>query len=312
MTNQGHVLITGATGGLGRRTALNLASRGFDLLIGGRRPDAVDAVCQEIRAKTGRDARPFVADLADLADVRRAVEVLKADEGLRLHGFVANAGINTLRDQRSKDGYELTFAVNVLSHQLLLLELADRLAAGARVVIVSSGVHDPDNRLARRFGIPMPDWIGTRALALPEEAPETHRTLDGRQRYSNSKLANVLQARALQRQLRESGGDVDVFAIDPGLMVDTDLAREIPAILRPILRVIGRLLTPFVDNMRLSPVAAGHVADLISDPKWSGTGFAYFDGDHRRPPSPDALRDDLRDELWRESVQLLKPAEAPI
>lgn len=308
---QRHVLITGATGGLGCKTALELARRGFDVLIGGRRPAAVEAVCQEIRRTTGRQAQPFLADLADLGAVQGAVDTLKTDKGLRLHGLVANAGMNSLKQRNSKDGYELIFAVNVLAHQLLFCELLDRMAEGARIVVLSSGVHDPENKLARRFGIPSPDWIGTRALALPEEAPKAYRTLDGRQRYSNSKLANILQAQGIQRVLRTQGQQVDVFAIDPGLMVDTELGRELPTPLKWVLRGVGQLLTPFVDNMRSSSVSARHVADLVTDPQWTGQGFAYFDGANMQAPSPDAQRDDLVDELWTETARLLKlPNEA--
>src|SRR5690606_21637890 len=101
-----------------------------------------------------------------------------------------------------------------------------------------------------------------RQLALPDEAEPSERLTDGRQRYSTSKLGNVLQARGLQARLRKQGRDIDVFAIDPGLMVDTDLGREIPAPLRGAIRVIGRIAMPFVDNMRLSPVSAGHITSL--------------------------------------------------
>ncbi|MEZ0472882.1 SDR family NAD(P)-dependent oxidoreductase [Luteimonas salinilitoris] len=294
------VLITGATGGLGRRTALELARRGRSVVVGGRRRDAVEGLCSEI-AQLGVEATPFVADLASLGDVRRALDDLG---DLPLHGVVANAGINTTRDQRSVDGYELTFAVNVLSHQLLLCRLAGQLVDQARVVIVASGVHLPENKLARRCGIPAPRWVGARSLAMPDEAPAERRLDNGRQRYSTSKLANVLQARGLQQRLRQLEKTADVFAIDPGLMVDTDLARELPAALRGVLRAVGRLATPFVDNMRLSPIAAGHVAALVEEPGWRGKGFGYLDGDLVVPPSKDAQRDELMEELWHDSVAL--------
>src|SRR5690606_19077332 len=97
---------------------------------------------------------------------------------------------------------------------------------GGRIVVVSSGVHEPDHKLARRAGMPAPRWVGIRKLALPDEAEPAERVSDWRQRYSTSKLGNVLQARGLQARLRAQGRQIDVFAIDPGLMVDTDLGRE--------------------------------------------------------------------------------------
>jgi protochlorophyllide reductase len=303
MASDAAVLVTGATGGLGRQTALALARRGRDVVLGGRRADAVDSLCREIESSTDATARPFVADLADLESVRQALAQLP---DAPLHGIVTNAGMQTRLDARSADGFELTFAVNVLAHQVILCALAGQVVGGGRVVVVSSGVHEPDHMLARRAGIPAPRWVGTRKLAVPDDAEPSERLADWRQRYSTSKLGNVLQARGLQARLRQQGRDIDVFAIDPGLMIDTRLAREIPAAARVVLRAIGRLVMPFVDNMRLSPVAAGHITSLVEDPQWHGEGFAYLDGDHVKPPSDDALDDALVDGFWRESAALIR------
>lgn len=310
----GAVLITGATGGLGRQTARALAARGRALILGGRRAGAVDALVDELQAEFGGPrARAFIADLADLAALRGAVDALEASLGpAGLHGLVTNAGITTVKDLRSAEGYELTFAVNVLAHQLILSRLAPRLRPGGRVVVVASGVHEPDNKLARRSGIPVPRWVGTRELAQIDAAEADARLPPGPLRYSTSKLGNVIQARALQRSLRARGAGVDVFAIDPGLMVDTDLARELPRPLMWVFRGVGRLLTPLVDNMRLSPVSAGHIAALIEDPEWSGRGFAYLDGDRVKAPSEDALREDLLEELWRDGHALIGLEPAPL
>ncbi len=294
------VLITGATGGLGRKSALALAEEGFHVIVGGRRLDAVESVIVEIESKAKGIASPFVADLSDLDQVQDAVESLG---DVRLTAFVANAGISLDRYQESAQGYELTFAVNVLSHQLLFNLLGDRIEN--RVVIVSSGVHDPDNKLARRSGVPAPRWVGADAAALPEQATGDMRIEDTRLRYSNSKLANVLQARELQRRFTLAGRGVDVFAIDPGLMVDTDFARSYPVGVRVPLRILGTIASPFVDNIRLSSTSTGHVARLVTDEKLFGSGFQYFDGEEARPPSPDAQRDDYAKELWKDANRLV-------
>ena len=309
MTMKPAFLITGATGGLGRQTALALARRDQPVIIGGRRMTAIDALRQEIEQETRVETRAFAADLADLKAVQTAVEDLA---GVPLAGIVANAGVTTSRDARTADGYELTFGVNVLAHQLLLVSLSDQVRDGGRIVVVSSGVHQPDNKLARRAGIPIPRWVGVHALARPDLAAEDALPV-GPQRYSTSKLANVLQARGLQAYLRQKGQDVDVFAIDPGLMVDTDLARDLPGPARVVFRAIGRAATPFVSNMRLSPVSAQQITALLCDDAWAGRGFAYLDGDHATPPSPDAQRDDLAIELWRDTNTLLglDPAAPP-
>lgn len=295
------VLVTGATGGLGRRTVRELTRRGVPVVVGGRRRDAVEEVMTKVTA-AGVLSLPFVADLADLASVRRGLEQLG---DVRLRGLVANAGMNTARDARTADGFEINFGVNVLAHQLVAWSLRDHLEPGARVVVLSSGVHEPDNMLARRAGIPAPTWMGARNLALPDQAERGRRIAAGTVRYSTSKLASVLQARGLQAHFRDAGRDVDVFAVDPGLMVDTSLARELPRWLQPPLRAVGYALTPFVANMRLSSTSARNMASLLLDDGWHGRGFQYLDGLHPKDPSPDAMRDELATELWTQSAELV-------
>jgi NAD(P)-dependent dehydrogenase (short-subunit alcohol dehydrogenase family) len=223
-----------------------------------------------------------------------------------LSGIITNAGLTTDGDVRSKDSYELTFAVNVLAHQLLLVSLMDQVVEGGRVVVLSSGTHDPEkNALAKRFGIPKPRWVGTRNLALPDEAPEDARVEAGPLRYTTSKLGNVVQARGMQRALHGQGRDVDVFAVDPGLMVDTNLMRGRPWILRAVLRVVGSVLTLFVPNMRRSTTTAEYLTAMIAEEKWHGKGFQYFDGIEPVEPSTDGMRDDLMEEFWQGSGELL-------
>ena len=147
--------------------------------------------------------------------------------------------------------------------------------------------------------------IGTRKLALVNSEYNVPEFDDNRLRYSTSKLGNVLQAQGVQNWLRDQGRDVDVFAIDPGLMIDTRLGRDIPALKRALLKATGLLATPFIDNMRLSSVSARHITSQMLDAGWSGKGFAYLDGDEIRPPSPDAQRDDLVQELWDSSAPLI-------
>lgn len=296
------VLITGATGGLGRETSKQLVASGRPVVVTGRRGDAVKELVSTLNEVAAGIASGFVADLADLDDVRRALDETELPP---LHGIMTNAGISTREHRRSSQGFELTFAVNVLAHQLLLIRLAPHVLNGGRIVVVSSGVHDPANKLARRAGIPVPNWTGTTNLARPDDAPAEAVLRDGRLRYSTSKLGNILQARGLQQRLDRRDRGVDVFALDPGLMVDTDLARELPRPARVIFGAIGRVATRFVDNMRLSTTTARTVASIFNDNEWATTGFSYLDGDRAQPPSPDAQRDDLVDELWREAADLL-------
>lgn len=304
----GAVFVTGATGGLGRSIIERISTQGRPVVVAGRRPEAVESIVQHVHA-TGGTATGFVANLADLSAIERALETTELPP---LHGIVANAGISTENTSAATEqGFDLTFGVNVLAHQLLLHLLSPRLLHGCRIVIVSSGVHHPGNTLARRLRVPLPTWHGTEKLAHQQAQTGAALLSSGAARYSTSKLANVYQAQELQRRLDDLEMEPEVFALDPGLMVDTDLAREAPAPARFLLRTVGRAITPLVANMRLSTTTAGFVSDLIESPAWTQKGFAYVDGNAVEPLGELALRADNANELWTTATEMVgvKPTD---
>lgn len=138
-----NALVTGATDGLGRALAHELASRGATVLVHGRSHARLAETLEEIREATGSDrVRTYRADFASLTEVRRLAEEVERDHD-RLDLLVNNAGIGagpsgTLREE-SVDGYELRFAINYLAPFLLtnlLLPLLER-SAPARIVNVA-------------------------------------------------------------------------------------------------------------------------------------------------------------------------------
>ena len=136
------VLVTGATGGIGRATALGLAALGARLAITGRDRGRAEAAAQEIRAAGGGQVDVFVGDMSSQADVRRmAAEMLAALP--RLDVLVNNVGGYWSSRHVTADGLEHTFALNHLAPFLLTNLLLDRLreSSPARVVTVSSNAH---------------------------------------------------------------------------------------------------------------------------------------------------------------------------
>jgi NAD(P)-dependent dehydrogenase (short-subunit alcohol dehydrogenase family) len=186
------ILITGSTDGHGRRVAAELAQRGASVLIHGRDPKRVDAAAHHIGAEAG-----LVADLADLGQVRSL-----AEEAGQLDTLVNNAGVIVPERRESADGYELTFAVNYLSHFLLTRLLVQRLREPARIVNVSSIGQAP---------LDFDDLMLTNGY-------------DAYGAYAQSKLAQVLFTFELAERLGER--EITVNALHPATLMDTKMVRE--------------------------------------------------------------------------------------
>jgi NAD(P)-dependent dehydrogenase (short-subunit alcohol dehydrogenase family) len=183
------ILVTGSTDGLGRRVAEELIEHGASLLVHGRDPDKVARVTEEIGA-----ARGLTADLSDLGEVRRL-----AGEVDQLDTLVNNAGIVTPERRESGDGYELTLAVNYLSHFLLTALLLPKLREPARIVNVSS--------------------IGQYPLDFDDLQYE--QGFNGYYAYAKSKLAQVLFTYELAERLADR--EVTVNALHPATLMDTNM-----------------------------------------------------------------------------------------
>ncbi|MCB9731211.1 MAG: SDR family NAD(P)-dependent oxidoreductase [Deltaproteobacteria bacterium] len=200
------VLVTGATDGIGRETALTLARRGARVLLHGRSGDRLARVHAELAAVAGGPhPEPARADLASLADVRALAADLDA-RGLRPTVLVNNAGVFMNERVLTRDGFEMTAAVNHLAPFLLThLLLATPGAALARIVNVSSVAH------------------GRGRVDDPDDPGLVARPFDGYGHYAASKLANVLFTVALAPRVADRG--VTVNALHPGV-VSTKLLLE--------------------------------------------------------------------------------------
>jgi retinol dehydrogenase-14 len=189
------VLVTGATDGLGRVVAHDLAERGLDVLVHGRSAERADAVARKIGA-----AGVHLADFSVLDDVRALAEALP-----RVDVLVNNAGVFMNERKLSSDGFELTFAVNHLAPFLLTHLLLPQLrhSEEPRIVNVSSVAH------ARG----VIDW----------DDLDMERGFGGYRAYAASKLMNVLFSFDLARRLREPF--MAVNALHPGVIA-TKLLRE--------------------------------------------------------------------------------------
>ncbi len=192
------VLVTGATSGLGKETALALAPKGAILVVHGRSKEKTEALAKEIRSKVpGAQVEIILADFAKLDDVRKMADEFKRRFN-RLDVLVNNAGIMINKRFVSSDGHELMYQVNFLAPFLLTCRLLDLLerSAPSRIVILSSSAHGMG-----RFDL---DDI------------EHVKGFRGWREYGSSKLYDLAFAYELSKRLEGKG--VTVNAVHPGFV----------------------------------------------------------------------------------------------
>lgn len=300
-------VLTGATSGLGLQLVTRIASSSNNyLVVGARKPE----VAQALRAAAGRqllDVLPL--DLADLDSVRRFCADVRAKLGAgeTIAGIACNAGLQlTGPRQLTQDGVERTFAANHLGHFLVVQRLLPALAPGAPVVATASGTHDPDDKLARRFGFRGGIFPSAAAVAsgeLDSSVPEAQQNMD---RYATSKLCNVLSTYEFSR--RVSASKARFIAFDPGLMPGTGLARDRSRIeqmgwryMLPLVRfVFAGVSTPNQSAAALSALLQGEQAAWLS-------GRHYNYRLVLAPTSKDSMRADWAAELYDLSIRLTQP-----
>lgn len=263
------VLVTGSTDGLGRGVALDLARRGATVLVHGRNQARIDETRIQIERETGGLTRGYLADFADLSQVRQLAEELQATEA-HLDALVNNAGIGrgpTGRQHReeSRDGHELRFAVNYLAPFLLtqlLLPLLRRPAVSRVVNVASIGqaAVDFDDIMLER------DYVASRA-------------------YARSKLALVIATFELAEQLASTG--VTVNALHPGTLMPTKM-----------------VLDSWPTSVDTLEHGVRSVVRLLVDELQGVTG-RYFDGEREARAHDQAYDPAVRRRLWQLSADLV-------
>lgn len=267
------ILVTGATDGLGRRVARKLATKGATVLLHGRSRERLEATFEEVREETESEKlRYYLADLSSLGEVRGLAGQIVSDAE-HLSAVVNNAGIISRERKQSEDGYELTFAVNYLSHFLLtnlLLPLL-RASAPARIVNVASAGQSPVD-----FGDPM-----------------LERRYDAMRAYSMSKLAQIMFTFELAERLPDTG--VSVNALHPASLMDTKMVTE-----------------AFGYTMSTVEEGAEATVRLAVSPELEGFTGRYFDGKREARAKRQAYNQEARERLWALSERLCGPFLEPI
>jgi NAD(P)-dependent dehydrogenase (short-subunit alcohol dehydrogenase family) len=253
------VLITGATGGLGYETALALAGAGADVLLTGRNPAKGQAALDRIRTvHPAATIRYENLDLSDLALVEAFADRL-ANEQEAIDLLVNNAGVMTPPTRfETKDGFELQFGTNYLSHFALTGRLLPLLRRGrqTRVVNLSSGAH----RLLAAIHFDDLQW---QKDYKPWRA------------YAQSKLAMILFAFELQRHSDANGWGLMSNAAHPGWAV-TDLQTSGPGMGRGEPSLVQRLGKRALESLLAQSAAEGALPTLFAATSPDAQPAAYY------------------------------------
>lgn len=243
-------LVTGASSGLGKAVAMELARRGGKVVLALR--SGIPETGEEIKEKTGNpDVEMIRLDLADFSSVRRFCDEIK-NRGIRFGRAVFNAGVVPGRARRTADGYEEMFQVNYLGKFLLLNRL---LADGSIPNTVFAGGGESEAPAKSSVRDP------ARIVFISSEVHRTLETVDfsdvglfhdyamkgSMQEYGYTKLLLTIFFKELSRRLSApaetpnpcsgEGPDVSVFALCPG-PVNSRIARDAPKVLQPLLRLV--------------------------------------------------------------------------
>jgi NAD(P)-dependent dehydrogenase (short-subunit alcohol dehydrogenase family) len=300
-------ILTGVSRGFGREAAqLLIRQRPRDDYVVLARTDAGQLI-EALTDSTGcTRVTGLACDLASLADMRQAARWIGAelDAGrlAPLGGYLGNAGLVVpTANTRSTDGYETTFAVNVLAHYLLVRLLMDRFVAPTRIVLTSSDTHFGQFRYTLA-ATPPPRWEAPKRLA----APRAGDWQAGSRAYATSKLALIYLTHAFARRLPPG---VDVFSYNPALVAGTGLFRATPQPLRSLLNGFFRL--QLAAGRGMTPKQAGaRLADTLLAPA-PGPSGSYLDRGQVVPSSPESYDEDREEQLWLEAGHLVGFAASP-
>ena len=265
------VLLTGATRGIGRAAAVELARQGVEVALVGREPGRVSAVAAAARsARGGAPVHEHVADLTLMSEVR-ALAAQARERYPSIDVLANNAGAVFASREVTAEGLERTFALNHLAPFLLTNLLRDRLGGG-RVVTTSSDAH--------RYGL------------LDLDDLQSAKSYSAMAVYGTSKLCNIL----FTRELAKRAPELHANCFHPGV-VRTGFGKNDNS----LLRLATTLAAPFLRSPRRGARSLVWLATSADAAEVTG---AFVVDERIVQPSLQAQDDDLAEGLWERSAEL--------
>lgn len=264
------VLITGASDGIGKQSALELAQMGAHVIMHGRNEVKTRNAVEEIKIKSGNEnVDLLLADLSSFEEIRKMSKELHSKYD-HIDVLLNNAGVQIHTHQTTVDGYELTFAVNHLAYFLLTSLVLDLVKKSdfKRIVIVASQLHSED---------------------LDFENLQAEKGYSLYPIYAQSKLCNIMFSFQLAKRLEVSG--ITVNCLHPGL-IDTNLNPKRDQ------SVVDRALP--VEKGSISSVYLSTSTDVNNV-----TGKYYLNDASEGKPREIAFNEEIQNRLWSVSEELI-------
>jgi NAD(P)-dependent dehydrogenase (short-subunit alcohol dehydrogenase family) len=266
------VVLTGATRGIGRAAAIDLARQGVELVLVGREAERVRAVADEAAAAgQGAPVSQHLADLTLMSEVRRLADELRQRQE-RLDVLANNAGALFASRRETTEGFERTFALNHLAPFLLTNLLRDRLVGG-RVVATASDAHESGR--------------------LDLDDLQSEHSYSAMRVYGTTKLCNILFTRELARRAPE----LHANCFHPGV-VRTGFGKNENG----IWKVLTTLGAPF---FRSPERGARSLVWLATSDEAASLNGSYVVDEQVKAPSAQAQDEALARGLWERSAQLV-------
>lgn len=302
------IVITGANSGIGLEVTRQLAEdKNKHLLLGCRDTRKAQSRIDKIKASSGNKHLTVIPlDLSSFSSIRSFTKgVIEASATIDV--LACNAGLQIPTGTKvSKEGFEETFAVNVLGHFLLTKLLLPHIhKPSGRIVLTSSGTHfNPPIWQSRMFGMPGANYKGWKEISSPDGFRDYKEGKRGFARYSTSKLCTLLFGYELDKKLQCTDAKITINMFDPGLMPGTGLARETsPAQqwmwknVMPVMRIFNGINSVQTSSKNLSA--------LIADAKFDKITGKYFEEQKVKPSSNDSYNTDYQKDLWEGCEHLI-------
>lgn len=315
------LLITGGSSGLGYQCAHYLLDKGdCYVIITSTDLQRAQNSARKLSNTTGKKwVLGLQLHLQSQKAIREFASNLSSHPAPPLKGAIFNAGVQLQQlGARTAEGIEFTFGVNHLGHFLLANLLIRQLERPARLIFISSGLHDPRHP-SRRDGI---CYNNAKALAFPAKKDSKNDRRNNRlalTAYALSKLCNLLCAFEMDRrlQLQDSSTPdkaITVNVFDPGLMPGTALARNYGPVFRWFWHWVLPLFSPILPGANSVRSSARHLTNLISAQTSSHHSGKYFVGDKMKQSSEESCDYKKAKELWETSRILtgLTRLESPL